>query len=310
MSSAAARITRVVVITRPTPLEMLIQRFGTYGQASFHLSSRGESIDWFEALHQRLDQGLRIALSGLPTDLSYVRVSRDDLDRFLFAPNDAVMIVGQDGLVANVAKYLGGQLTLGINPDPGAYDGVLCPHAPAHSGDLLDWCSARDQRYRIEPRVLAEAVREDGQRLLALNEVFIGHRSHQSARYRLHSGEREERQSSSGLIVATGTGSTGWARSIITQRGIAEPMPAPSEQRLAWFVREPWPSVASGAEMNFGWVEPSAGLRVVSEMGEGGVIFADGIESDCVEFVSGQSVQISIAAQRLNLVVAPSARPR
>jgi hypothetical protein len=298
-----ARITRVVVVTRPTPLELLIQRFGTYGQARFHLQSRGEAIDWFEELHQRLEQGLRQALSALPTELPYTRVGRDDLDRFLFAPDDGVMIVGQDGLVANVAKYLAGQLAFGINPDPEHYDGVLCPHPPSLSGDLLDWCASPDARFRLEPRVLAEAEREDGQRLLALNEIFIGHRTHQSARYRLRAADKEERQSSSGLIVATGTGSTGWARSIVTQRGITEAMPTPIEQRLAWFVREPWPSVASGAALNFGWVDSNAPLRVVSEMGEGGVIFADGIESDCIEFASGQSVRVGIAAQRLNLVV-------
>jgi hypothetical protein len=296
-------ITRVVVVTRPTPLELLIQRFGTYGQAKFHLQSRGEAIDWFEELHQRLDQGVRQAVSGLPAQLPYVRVARDDLDRFLFAPDDAVMIVGQDGLVANVAKYLSGQIAFGINPDPAHYDGVLCPHPAASTGALVDWCAHRDQRFRLEPRVLAEARREDGQCLLALNEVFVGHRTHQSARYRLRAGKNEERQSSSGLIVATGTGSSGWARSIVTQRGIGEAMPTPTEQRLAWFVREPWPSVASGAALNFGWVDAKEPLRVVSEMGEGGVIFADGIESDCIEFASGQSVQIGIAAQRLNLVV-------
>jgi NAD kinase len=298
-----ARITRVVVVTRPTPLELLIQRFGTYGQARFHLQSRGEKIDWFEELHERLEQGLRLALSALPTEVPYTRVGRDDLDRFLFSPDDGVMIVGQDGLVANVAKYLSGQLAFGINPDPEHYDGVLCPHPPQRSGELLDWSAKPDARFRLEPRVLAEAEREDGQRLLALNEIFIGHRTHQSARYRLRAADMEERQSSSGLIVATGTGSTGWARSIVTQRGIAVPMPTPVELKLAWFVREPWPSVASGAALNFGWVDANASLRVVSEMGEGGVIFADGIESDCIEFASGQSVRVGIAAQRLNLVV-------
>ncbi len=295
-----------MVITRPSPLEQLIQRFGTFGQAKFHLETRGENMAWYEALHQRLDQGLQQALAALPAHLSYVHLSREHLDRFLFAPDDGVMIVGQDGLMANVAKYLSGQIAFGINPDPANFDGVLCPHKPELSGALVRWCIDAGQnqaaKFKIESRVLALAEREDGQKLLALNEVFIGHRTHQSARYRLHVNEMQERQSSSGLIVATGTGSTGWARSIIAQRGISDTMPTPVEQRLAWFVREPWPSVASSTTLNFGWVEQSP-LRVISEMGEGGVIFADGIEGDCIEFVSGQSVQISIAAQRLNLVV-------
>ena len=41
---------------------------------------------------------------------------RGDLDRFLFEPDDLVVIVGQDGLVANVSKYLDGQPVVGINP--------------------------------------------------------------------------------------------------------------------------------------------------------------------------------------------------
>lgn len=150
---------------------------------------------------------------------------------------------------------------------------------------------------------MAEAVREDGQRLLALNEVFIGHRTHQSARYRLRLAKREARHSSSGVIVSTGTGSTGWARSIITQRHLDEPMPAVDEPRLAMFVREPWPSVATTTDLDFGFVPAGQELMVYSEMGEGGVIFADGIESDFVEFTDGQVLRVRAAERRLNLVM-------
>jgi hypothetical protein len=38
-------------------------------------------------------------------------------------------------------------------------------------------------------------------------------------------------------------------------------------------------------------------------MGEGGVIFADGIESDRIEFLSGQVVTIRVAANTLNLII-------
>lgn len=41
---------------------------------------------------------------------------RGDLDRFLFEPDDIVLALGQDGLVANVAKYLDGQPVIGSNP--------------------------------------------------------------------------------------------------------------------------------------------------------------------------------------------------
>ena len=63
---------------------------------------------------------------------------------------------------------------------------------------------------------MAQAILNDGQALLALNDLFIGQRTHTSARYTIHYDNREEDQSSSGVIVSTGAGSTGWYRSIVT----------------------------------------------------------------------------------------------
>lgn len=305
--AAQKRFQRLVVVTRLTPLEQLIHRCGTRGQAEFFLNSRGQSIAWFEKLHERLQDGVRASLAAVPAELPYVRVERSDLDRFLFSPDDLVMVVGQDGLVANLAKYLRGQWCFGINPDPENYDGVLCAHPPPQVRALLKFCLSERKtapaEFSLQQRTLAQVLRDDGQGLYALNEVFVGHQGHQSARYRLSVGAREERQSSSGLIVSTGTGSTGWTRSITTQRAISEAMPGVTEEKLAWFVREPWPSVATGTELNFGFLEAPHTLRVVSEMGEGGVIFADGVESDYLEFGSGQSALISLAPHRLQLLM-------
>jgi hypothetical protein len=183
---------------------------------------------------------------------------------------------------------------------------VLCRHRPEAVPGVLAWLERRDGRYRVERRAMAVAEREDGQRLLALNEVFVGHRSHQSARYRLATGGREERQSSSGLICATGTGGTGWALSVARERGLAAELPAPEEPRLAWFVREPWPSPATGVGLDHGWLGPGDRLAVASDMPEDGVVFADGIESDRLEFVAGQTVRLGLAERALSLVV-PSA---
>ena len=44
----------------------------------------------------------------------------------------------------------------------------------------------------------------------------MGVRSHVSARYTISIGKKSEQHSSSGLIVSTGLGSTGWFRSLMT----------------------------------------------------------------------------------------------
>jgi hypothetical protein len=199
-----------------------------------------------------------------------------------------------------VAKYLDGQAVIGINPLPDVFDGVLVPHRAEAAPDLIAGVAQR--RVELEHRTMAEAKLDDGQRLLALNEVFIGHRTHQSARYRLAVAGDEERHSSSGLIVSTGTGATGWARSINLSRGSVLDLPKPEDKRLAFFVREAFPSVATGTDVTCGLIERGKALAVVSEMNEDGVIFGDGIEDDHLDFAWGQHVQVQVAHSSLSLV--------
>lgn len=299
---------RVVIVTRKTPWEVLLEQHGTARQAEFYLESRGQSVAEYQDNHSRLKQALTTVQQAIPTDQRRTRVDRADLDRFLFSPDDLVVVVGQDGLVPNAAKYLDGQRVIGINSDPDRYDGVLCSHRPEDFRRLLAWQDPRpDSEYRIERRTMAEAVREDGQRLLALNEVFIGHRSHQSARYRISAGEgKEERHSSSGVICATGTGATGWARSICIQRNFRETDLGPEERRLLWFVREPFPSKYTQTKLDSGSLDARSEISLYSEMGDGGVIFADGMESDAMEFLDGHTVRLRVSPTRLNLVALAS----
>lgn len=294
---------RVVMVTRPTPLELLVERHGTVGQVRFYLGERGLQMESVEAAHRAQHEATHAVEVAIPRECRRARVDRSELDRFLFAEDDIIIVVGQDGLVPNVAKYLAGQPVIGVNPDPAQYDGVLCRVSPSLVEQAIRWTIAPRDGFGLEPRVLARVQREDGQSTVALNEVFIGHRTHQSARYRIVVQDRTERHSSSGIIFATGTGCTGWARSIAQQRGLTDRLPRPTDSSLAWFVREPFPSVSTGTELDFGLLDDRSVVRVISEMGEGGVIFADGIERDAIEFSAGQSAELSLAPHRLRLVV-------
>lgn len=292
---------RAVVVTRPTDYEALLARHGTREQARFFLASRGLGMGEVEARHRRSEAALSALAQAVPTAWRRVRIGRADLAAFVFEPDDIVVAVGQDGLVANVAKYLAGQQVIGLNPDPEWNQGVLVPHPPARAQPLLR--AAAEGRAAIQERTMVEAVLDDGQRLLALNEIFIGHTTHQSARYTVRCGERSERQSSSGLIVSTGTGATGWARSIAG--GLASPvrLPAPTEPRLAFFVREPFPSVSTGTSVAQGLLGDGESLEVRSEMNEGGTLFGDGIEIDRVALGWGMTARLGVAPERLRLVI-------
>lgn len=290
---------RAVFVTRETDYELLLARHATREQARFFLETRGQSLTTIEANHEQLHRTVQRARRLVPAEWRQAQVRRADLDRFLFGPEDVIVAVGQDGLVANVAKYLGGQPVLGINPSPNLYDGVLV-RVPLEQltrrlvGSLVGDAPA-------ERRTMVEARMDNGAHLLALNEVFVGHRSHQSARYRIVLGDQSEDQSSSGLIVASGTGATGWARSIIESTH-AQLQVAPNDRAVAYFVREPFPSVATGTRMRCGRLAEQP-LEVTSRMNDGGVIFADGIEQDFLAFDWGRQVCLRPAPHALNLIV-------
>ncbi|MGW6917498.1 hypothetical protein ACWGB8_27245 [Kitasatospora sp. NPDC054939] len=301
---------RAVLVHRRTEYEELIAHHGTPGQAAFFLSSRGRDLTEVEQRHRRQAGALAAAAAAVPLDWRRTRVERADLPRFLFEPEDVVVVVGQDGLVANAAKYLAGQPVVGVDADPGRNPGVLVRHRADALAALLPAAVARSGAGHVEERTMVEAVADDTQRLLALNEVYVGQAGHQTARYRLSvdaaggPGERAdapEAQASSGVLVGTGTGATGWCRSAWLERGGPIALPAPTDAALAWFVREAWPSPATGTARVHGRLDDGRRLVLTVES-DHLVAFGDGIESDALDLSWGQTLRIGPAAERLRLL--------
>lgn len=286
---------RVVMVTRRTEYDELLAKHGTRGQAGYFIQSRGRDLTELHERHRLTHRAIEKAAAAIPVDWRRGTVERSDVSRFLFSPDDVIMVVGQDGLVANVAKYLDGQPVIGIDPEPGRNAGVLVTHAADEVSDLL---RATDH---VAEHTMVEARLDDGQHLLALNEIFVGHPTHQTARYDLKTPEGAgEAQASSGVIVATGTGATGWCRSVALERHSQLALPLPTQQRLVWFVREAWPSPATKTNLTEG--ELNGAQLSLTVKSDRLVAFGDGIEADSLNLTWGQTVTIGKAAKALRLV--------
>ncbi|MBL4673329.1 MAG: hypothetical protein JKX81_13815 [Arenicella sp.] len=300
---------RFVLVTRKTRLQELIERFNTWPQAMFYLEHSNADVSDYLAEHdlyqKRLDEVERILkpLGRLQ------KLERGFLPNYQFSAEDVVVIVGQDGLVANALKYLDGNPVIAINPDPDRWDGKLLPFEVGNLKDvaLKTMADIADSK----TITFVEARTNDGQVMLGVNDLFIGPKSHTSARYNIHWNGQSECHSSSGIIISTGFGSTGWFQSILAgamgvsgvdQHELANGFSWESKS-VQFAVREPFPSNTTGTELVFGSINYENPLKLESLMPENGVMFSDGIQTDFIAFNSGCSVTVGISKRVGRLII-------
>ena len=323
---------KIILVTRPTRLAELITRFNTVSQARFYVEHQGADFSDYvredETYHRALDK-----TQSTLAEIGLVQVvDRSFLPNFVFGPDDTIVALGQDGLVANTLKYLQGQPVIGVNPDPERWDGKLLPFRVSDLSKMILEAVLRKRPMRAV--TMAKAALNNGQTLYGVNDLFIGPKSHISARYLIKSGDTCEQQSSSGVIVSTGLGSTGWLKSLLTgaaaisqsasltfpfsqNAGAIEQMGDNAGEKppinvrtnfpwdanyLFYTVREPFPTNTTQTSLVFGSITPETPLVLESRMAENGVIFSDGMEKDFLDFNSGTQALISIAERKGFLV--------
>ena len=305
---------KIVLIKRKTRLEDLVARYNTIAQAKFYIEHLGSDFSDYMAEDEQYKKAVSDAHCELELLGMVQVVDREYVPNFIFGDSDIVVVVGQDGLVVNTLKYLTNQLLIGVNPDPARWDGVLLPFEVADLKLVIQ--DVFKSRRQVKEVSMAKAVLNDGQAIYAVNDLFIGQRTHVSSRYHIQIGDQHEHQSSSGIIVSTGLGSTGWLKSILVGaanivNGISDnKIKIQQEKKLEWnidylyfSVREPFPSRTSKADIVFGKVTKGCPLKILSQMPENGVIFSDGIENDYLQFNSGIGATITVAEKKGYLVV-------
>ena len=298
-----------IIVKNKTRLESLIERFNTRAQAKFYIERLGGDFEDYESEHERFQNSitsLQIQLSKL---IKNKTIERSFLPSYIFSEKNLIVVVGQDGLVANCAKYSQGCPIIAVNPDKDRFDGVLLPF------DTSDFTHGVEHvltnRYNHKKVRFAEARLNDGQRLLAFNDLFVGAASHVSARYRISFNHSSEEHSSSGVIISTSIGSTGWMSSMFNMAyGLTnlfegkerQRKPELKESELLFAVREPFQSIRTQTGIVAGFIGNNGSLKIESLMPSNGVIFSDGIESDFLSFNSGATATIGVAPETAKLV--------
>lgn len=298
-----------IIVKNKTRLESLIERFNTKAQAKFYIERLGGDFEDYEIEHEQFHSSLNTVQTQLTKVIKYKLVERAFMPSFIFSEKNVIIVIGQDGLVANTAKYAKQIPIIAVNPDKERYDGVLLPFSTADFVSGVE--NVISGHFQSRTMQLAEAILNDGQRLLAFNDLFIGASSHISARYRISFGSDTEEHSSSGLIVSTAAGSTGWLSSIFNmaygitgmfEKDLTPKRPKLKDNELLFAVREPFQSIRTQTGITAGVIKGRQLLTIESLMPANGVIFSDGIEADFLKFNSGSIATIGMAREKANLV--------
>ncbi|MCF6242062.1 MAG: hypothetical protein L3J74_12035 [Bacteroidales bacterium] len=329
------KIENAIIIRSKTRLEQLTERFNTVAQAAFYVKQQKKSFSFKQAKkesivqdlaedsfdeafspyqieHDKFYQALDRVQKEIQKLLKFKIIFQEHLPNYIFSKKDLVIVLGQDGLVANTAKYVHDIPIIAVNPDKERIDGILLPFNV--SNFLASVQKVLSENYKHQSVTMAVAEMNDGQRLLAFNDFFVGPSNHTSARYNLSFKNRSENQSSSGIIISTGAGSTGWLSSLFnmansihkTFHGENEHPYRPfsrEEKKLIFVVREPFLSKSSQINLTSGVLFNQEELIIESQMPKNGIIFSDGILSDYMSFNSGSIVSIRIADETAKLVV-------
>ncbi len=303
---------KAIIIRDKTRLEQLIERFNSKAQAKFYIERSGGDFIQYESEHQIFHASLKSVQDVISRMLKFKVIERSFLPTYIFTASDLIVVIGQDGLVANTAKYVDELPIVAVNPDAEQYDGILLPFNPGTLAGALE--KLLTNTHQIKRITMAEAKLNDGQKLLAFNDFYIGASTHVSSRYSIAFDGRVENQSSSGIIISTGAGSTGWLSSIFNMahniykyshqsKKIIRTKHNWDDEKLIFVVREPFLSNVSQIGIGYGIITRDNRLKIASKMPQNGIIFSDGIESDFLHFNSGSNVEIGIAKEAAHLVV-------
>lgn len=243
----------VVVVQKKTALERYSAELKTESARTFFLAD-GQTDDTLQKTHNQHCSTLDSLLTFLTRNgMTFSLHTLDDFaqqgasgpshysagrEQGLRSKLNLVLCVGGDGTLLRSSHFVGGPIAMvGINSVPQHSVGHLCALSPNDMEDKLTQILAGNIKPRLVRRLVART--NSGLQLpYALNDIYFGHQHPASAsRYTLTlegPQHRTEKQLSSGLWLATPSGSTAAIRSY----GLGTLDPCSSQFLLA--VREPY----------------------------------------------------------------------
>src|SRR5258707_15871734 len=98
---------KLIIVPRKPRLQGLVERFNTRSQAKFYIEHAGGDFADYEREEDAYHRSLDVLRKSLEFGVPQQPGDRGLVPTFQFQKEDLVVTLGQDGLVANTARYVG-----------------------------------------------------------------------------------------------------------------------------------------------------------------------------------------------------------
>ena len=227
--------------------------------------------------------------------LKYALANRDKLNKNQFKDRDLIIAVGGDGTFLRTAHFIDKQLLLGVNADVKNKEGFFMKSDKKDFEKKLKKIIKGNFKIKKLPRLEAY-INNKKIETLAINEFFIGSRkAYHAAKYVLRIGNKKERQKSSGILVATPTGSYAWANSCCNKT-----LPLNSKD-CQFIVREPYEAkVFKNYKLKYGVLKKNQKVVIISEMLDG-ILVADSVSKE-YSLKNGSKAIVKLSNSYINVI--------
>lgn len=302
---------KFAVAVKRTKWERDLIRFGSEEETRKIYSLQDSAYDRVYGSHMRQIAALEQLKSALPHSDFFYREELEQLSELEKSRYDGLISLGGDNHFIYIAMFAGSMPLIGINSDPMTSQGALIYF---HCDDFLE--SLERSRHKESPTqafdiehwstIGCDLVYSDGtivQTGPSISEISIRNDFPDAmSRYliRIDTGDLEE-QKSSGLLLATGAGSTGWYRNALPAE-VLESGDATFSRDAAFFRAVAREAGHRGRSYKNAYNEVAEGhsLEVISEME--GIITIDCHPERSFPFPPGCLARFFLSQQRLNVV--------
>lgn len=225
-------------------------------------------------------------------------VNRENLTREEIKNVDITISLGGDNHFQYVSHFIDNEYIFGINSDPLVSEGVLLSCNTDTLNVIKKQCDKGN--YEIEKWTRLDVYINNEFVSRATCDVFIGEKERRfTSRQILFFNNFEKQQKSSGILVSTGSGSTGWFSS--ASRFITtNPVFGSTEPFAKFIVTEPYKGTLTDSSLIEGLIKENCSFKVCSLNNNEGIVVLDSLDE--FPFPRSTTVSIKISKVPLNVI--------